>query len=75
MKRKKDIQLIDFNNNELSDRNGFYGGNAGVKEGIVYSGENWIIKYPKNISGLRNVDMSYSTSPLSEYIGIQIYLN
>ncbi len=73
MKEKNYIELVDFNDCEISDRNGFYGGNAGVKEGIIYNGEYWIIKYPKNITGLRNVDMSYSTSPLSEYVGSQIY--
>lgn len=51
-----------------------YGGAAGNKDGIIYNGENWLIKYPKNIKGLeRTGDASYSTAPLSEYIGSHIY--
>lgn len=70
---KQETLIVDLNKCPISDRNGTYGGNAGEKEGVLYNNEYWIIKYPKNIRDLRNVEISYSTSPLSEYIGSHIY--
>ncbi|MBR0090871.1 MAG: HipA domain-containing protein [Lachnospiraceae bacterium] len=67
------MQIIDFTNCILSERAGTYGGNAGFKDGIIYEGENWIIKYPKTTKGMRVDDISYTTSPLSEYIGSHVY--
>ena len=68
------IQLIDFSNCELSSRNLEYGGRAGEKRGIKYKGENWFLKFPKNTEGMAKVgSLSYVTSPLSEYIGSNIY--
>ncbi len=67
------MKIHDFNNCPISDRNGFYGGQAGSKEGIVFNDEYWIIKYPKTTRGMRNVQISYTTSPISEYIGSHIY--
>lgn len=66
-------KIIDFSKCETNERNGTYGGFAGDKEGIVYEGENWIIKYPKSTRGMRGNLVSYTTSPLSEYIGSHIY--
>lgn len=67
-------EIINLNNCSLSHKNGMYGGAAGNKDGIIYNGENWLIKYPKNIKGLeRTGEASYSTAPLSEYIGSHIY--
>lgn len=51
-----------------------YGGNAGDKDGVVYNDAEWIIKYPKTtVNMVGNNIASYTTSPLSEYIGSQIY--
>lgn len=67
-------EIINLNECILSRKNGMYGGAAGNKDGIIYNGENWLIKYPKNIMGLdRTGEASYSTSPLSEYLGSNIY--
>lgn len=67
-------EVINLDDCCLSRKNGMYGGAAGSKEGIIYNGEYWMIKYPKNIAGLeRTGDASYSTSPLSEYLGSHIY--
>jgi hypothetical protein len=67
-------EIIDFNNCRLSRKNGMYGGAAGNKDGIIYHDESWLIKYPKNIVGLeRTGEASYSTTPLSEYLGSHIY--
>ena len=66
--------IINLGNCSLSRKNGTYGGAAGNKEGILYDGELWLVKYPKNIRNLqRTGEASYSTAPLSEYIGSQIF--
>lgn len=68
------IELIDFSKCALSSRNLQYGGRAGEKRGIIYNNEFWFLKFPKNTVGMRKVDdLSYVTSPLSEYIGSNIY--
>lgn len=66
--------MVDFSNCEYSDRHGMYGGQAGDKDGIIYNGEYWIIKYPKSTKSMDGNSLpSYTTSPLSEYIGSHIY--
>lgn len=65
--------FCNFDNYPLSDRNGTYGGQAGSKEGILIDGEYWLIKYPKSTKGMKGELDSYTTSPLSEYIGSHIY--
>lgn len=68
------IELIDFSKCELSSRNLQYGGRAGEKRGVIYKDELWFLKFPKNTIGMKKVDgLSYVTSPLSEYIGSNIY--
>lgn len=68
------MQIYDLNKYPLSDRNGAYGGNSGGKESILINGEYWIVKYPKSTKLLNNVStLSYSQSPLSEYIGSHVY--
>jgi len=57
-----------------SFKNGSYDGAAGDKDGLIIDGANWLVKYPKNIGNLeRTGGASYSTSPLSEYIGSHIF--
>ena len=63
--------LIDLSKSE--DNNKLYGGNAGFKRGITIDGANWIIKFPQETTGFKNVDISFTTSPLSEYIGSHIF--
>ena len=66
--------MIDFSDAELSPRNLEYGGRAGEKRGIVFQGDLWFLKFPKNATGMNNIKgLSYVTSPLSEYIGSNIY--
>ena len=68
------MKLIDFSNCPLSDRNLEYAGSAGEKRGIIYNNAYWFLKFPKNTIGMNRVTgLSYVTSPLSEYIGSQIY--
>lgn len=66
--------ITDINACRYSRKNGMYGGIAGQKDGIIYDGEMWLVKYPKNIAGLdRTGEATYSTSPLCEYIGSNIF--
>ena len=68
------IKLVDFSNCKLSPRNLEYGGRAGEKKGIIYHNACWFLKFPKNTVGMNKVTgLSYVTSPLSEFIGSQIY--
>lgn len=70
------MKIINYNNEEkypFSIKDGSYGGVAGDKDGIVDNGEMWILKYPKNLSEMQGENASYSSSPLSEFLGSQIY--
>lgn len=68
------IEIVDFTSCKLSNRNLEYAGRAGEKRGIIYNNELWFLKFPKNTIGMNRVTgLSYVTSPLSEYIGSQIY--
>lgn len=64
--------IYNFNNIEV-DRTRRYGGMAGQKLGVIFNGEKWFLKFPKTTNGLRNVEISYTTAPLSEYLGSKIY--
>ncbi len=68
------IELIDFTNYPLSSRNLEYGGRAGEKKGIIFNNTFWFLKFPKNTLGMKRVgSLKYVTSPLSEFIGSNIY--
>ena len=66
-----DIDIQDFNNLEINNRK--YGGMAGLKLGIVMGNENWILKFPKSTKNFDKIEISYTTMPLSEFLGSQIY--
>jgi len=66
------IPIIDFDNAPVA-QGVFYGGDAGAKEAIIYNDAVWMIKYPKTTRDLVNPQISYTTSPLSEYLGSKIY--
>ena len=66
------IQLVDFNNYKQLLRT--YGGNAGRKISIAGpDGEPWMVKFPEPTKGMRGNIASYTTSPLSEWLGSHIY--
>lgn len=67
------IEIYNFNDCPLSFKNGSYGGMTGSKDGIIFKGEEWMLKYPKNLSQMGGENASYSTAPLSEYLGSHIY--
>ena len=52
-----------------------YGGAAGRKVGILIEDEPYILKLPGNLKerNMKNVRLSYSNGPVSEYIGSHIY--
>ncbi len=67
------MKMIDFNGYEQNQR--MYGGTAGRKMGISYEGKNYILKFPGNLKeqGMKNIRLSYSNSPVCEFLGSQIY--
>lgn len=65
------IKIEDF---DLFNSSGIsYGGHGGSKRGIVIDGEKWFLKYPKSTKSMDVQGLSYSTTPLSEYLGSHIY--
>lgn len=67
------MRIIDLNGFHLSERLGSYTGNSCLKESIIMDGCDWMIKYPQSTKGLRGNVPSYTSSPLSEYLGSHIY--
>ncbi|MCI8598138.1 MAG: CtkA family protein [Lachnospiraceae bacterium] len=67
------MKMEDFNSYEQNQR--MYGGTAGRKVGISFNGKNYILKFPGNLKeqGMKNIQLSYSNSPVCEYIGSQVY--
>jgi hypothetical protein len=66
-------EIYDLDKFSPNERNGIYGGKEGKKEGITIGDDYWLVKYPKSTKGMRGDLISYTTSPLSEYIGSHIY--
>ncbi|MDD7384322.1 MAG: hypothetical protein SPI12_03990 [Actinomycetaceae bacterium] len=66
------MELLNFDH-ALIRGDFFYGGDGGAKLAIEYEGDVWMLKFPKSTRGRHNPHMSYTTSPLSEYLGSQIY--
>lgn len=65
------MKIVDFNS--VKESGLFYGGQSGLKLGIIYNDENWLLKFSKNIRDFKRVDLSYMTSALSEYIGSHVF--
>lgn len=67
------IKIYDINRCEQNDKT--YGGTAGVKIGITLNGYDYLVKYPGKLkdANMKNVEISYSNSPVCEYIGCKIY--
>ena len=54
--------MYNLENCPLSDKNGSYGGQAGLKEGIIFDNKYWLVKYPKSTKSMARVEDSYTTS-------------
>lgn len=66
--------MIKIENFDLLSSSGIsYGGHGGSKRGIILEGERWFLKYPKSTKSMDVQGLSYSTTPLSEYLGSHIY--
>lgn len=66
--------MIKIENFDLSNPSGIsYGGHGGSKRGIIIDNERWFLKYPKSTKSMDVEGLSYSTTPLSEYLGSHIY--
>ena len=65
--------MLDISNIKANNR--LYGGVAGIKVGVTIDGINWLVKFPGNLRErqLENVNMSYSNSPLCEYLGSHLF--
>lgn len=66
--------MIKIENFDLLVSSGIsYGGHGGSKKGIIINNERWFLKYPKSTKSMNVEGLSYSTTPLSEYLGSHIY--
>ncbi len=65
------IKIEDFS--LLSSSGISYGGHGGSKRGVILNNERWFLKYPKSTKSMDVAGLSYSTTPLSEYLGSHIY--
>lgn len=67
------MRLENFNDYPQNQR--MYGGTAGRKMGITYEGKDYLLKFPGNLKEqqMKNINLSYSNSPVCEYIGSKIY--
>lgn len=66
--------MIKIENFDLLVSSGIsYGGHGGSKKGIIINNERWFLKYPKSTRSMEVEGLSYSTTPLSEYLGSHIY--
>ena len=63
--------LINFE--DCPDMHRRFGGNAGNKMDISYDNARWILKFDKSTKGMKRIEISYTTSALSEYVGSHVY--
>ncbi len=62
--------MIKIENFDLLKPSGIsYGGHGGSKKGVIIDNERWFLKYPKSTKSMDVQNLSYSTTPLSEYLG------
>lgn len=69
----ENIKIYDLESYPASIKNGLYGGMAGSKDGIIIGDMNWLVKYPKSTKNMHGVDVSYTNSPVCEYLGSHVY--
>jgi len=66
------LKLIDFDEMPIA-KGVYYGGNAGAKDAILFDNAAWMVKFLKSTKEFENPQISYTTSPISEYLGSKIY--
>lgn len=69
------MKFVDFTECELFNR--AYDGLSGAKLSILYHGEPYLLKFPKNLkkNPMKNIVKSYSDAPICEYLGSHVYAN
>lgn len=68
------IEIIDFLPNEEVTQGIGYRGNAGRKQAYIHNGVLYMVKFPQSTKDMKGKHLpSYTSSPISEYIGSQIY--
>lgn len=65
------VDIQDFESCETSGQ--FYGGNAGRKIGLVWRDGDWLVKFPGTTRNLQGSVPSYTTAPVSEWLGSHVY--
>ena len=66
--------MIKLYNFDLYPDSGIcYGGHSGSKKGILIAGEKWMLKFPKSTKSMDVSGLTYTTSPISEYLASHIY--
>lgn len=65
------VDIQDFESCETSGQ--FYGGNAGRKIGLVWRDGDWLVKFPGTTRNLQVSVPSYTTAPVSEWLGSHVY--
>lgn len=63
---------MDFSNCKMSVE--VYGGASGKKRGIIFNGENYMLKFPHNVKK-QELGITYNNSCISEYVGCHIFAN
>lgn len=67
------MNIVNFETCEKVKRRG-YRGNAGRKLPYLYNNSLWIVKFPSSTKEMKGNHLpSYTSSPISEYIGSHIY--
>lgn len=71
----KNSQFDLINADDLEITNNVYGGRACNKLGVIYNDKSYLLKFPGNLKSrnMKNVILSYSNSPVCEYIGSHIF--
>lgn len=67
------MKIFDFDRYPQNDK--VYAGMSGRKVGITINGVDYLVKYPGNLKNknMKNINLSYSNSPVSEYFGSHVY--
>ena len=67
------IEIVNLENAKVSNRT--YGEDTDIfpKEGIIYNGEHYLVKYPSDSQSLITGEQRHFTIQLNEYLGSQIY--
>ena len=72
MKMVKGEKVFNIDFSQCKESAGSYGGAGGKKKGIIYNGENYMLKFPQD-TRQQKLENSYSNSSINEYIACHIF--